>query len=196
MAEPAPGRRAIVDSIAADLKIVRRAAWGAKPQARVPELDWDYTAIVIHNTGHGSIDTMPKIQDLDQNTRGWDDVAYHYAVRADGVIFEGRELVYKGSDVRNQNTGKIGIVCIGDYDKTPLNWLSGRAYAGDAILPAMLDSVRRLTVRLRSSFPIVFFGGHIEYGDTADCPGSEMLPKVAEMRAALGFKVPIKRPGL
>ncbi len=196
MAEVAPERRVVIDRIAGDLKIVRRAAWGAKPQARVPDLDWNYTAIVIHNTGHGHVDTMPKIQDFDQGSRGWDDVAYHYGVRADGVIFEGRELVYKGSDVKNQNTGKVGIVCMGDYDATPLNWLGGRAYAGDAILPAMLDSVRRLSVRLRSSFPIVFFGGHIEYGDTADCPGSQMLPKVAALRAELGFKVPIRQPGL
>ena len=196
MTEPAPERRAVIDRIAADMNVVRRAAWGAKKQARVPELDWNYTALVVHNTGHGHVDTMAKIQDFDQGSRGWDDVAYHYGVQADGGIFEGRELVYKGSDVKNQNTGKIGIVCIGDYDATPLNWLSGRAYAGDAILPAMLDSLRRLCLRLRSSFPIVYFGGHIEYGDTADCPGSQLLPLVAAMRTELGFMVPVKQPGL
>jgi hypothetical protein len=106
-------------------------------------------------------------------------------------------LIYKGADVKNQNTGKIGIVCIGDYDATTVNWFGLRPYSGDPILPQMLDSVLKLSRRLMAAFPsIVYFGGHIEYGDTADCPGSMLMPHMNAMRKTLNLAVPIKRPGL
>jgi hypothetical protein len=189
-------REQIMNKIAADLRIVRRGNWGAKRPSRALEADWDYSAIVIHNTGHGHLDTMAKIQKFDLTTRNWDDVSYHYGIMPNGTIFEGRQLIYKGADVRNQNTGKIGIVCIGDYDSTVVNWLYGRSCGGDPVMPKMLDALRRLTVRLSKSFQITYFGGHIEYGDTTDCPGSSMLPYMAKFRKDFNFKVPVKRSGL
>jgi hypothetical protein len=43
---------------------------------------------------------------------------------------------------------------------------------------------------------IIHFGGHIEYGDTNDCPGRNMLPEMTKFRKELNFKVPVKRSGL
>ena len=190
-------REALMNAIATDLKIVRRDGWGAAPPARPLEPDWDYNAIVIHNSGHGHLDTMLKIQKFDLGERHWDDISYHYGIMPDGTIFEGRPLIYKGADVKNQNTGKIGIVCIGDYDAGVVNWFSGRAYGGDPILPQMLAAMQKLSRRLMAAFPtIVYFGGHIEYGDTADCPGSVMMPYMAATRKVLNLKVPVKRSGL
>jgi hypothetical protein len=197
MAPPADYRTAVIDKIVADLRIRRRDAWGASPPAHALESDWNYDAIVIHNSGHGHLDTMLKIQKFDLDKRNWDDISYHYGIMPDGTIFEGRQLIYKGADVKNQNTGKIGIVCIGDYDESVTNWFSGRPYSGDPILQQMLGSVRELSRRLMAAFPtIVYFGGHIEYGDTADCPGSMMMPYMTILRKELNLKVPIKHPGL
>ncbi len=58
----------------------------------------------------------------------------------------------------------------------------------------MMDSLRKLSRRLIASFPLMrYFGGHIEYGDTNDCPGSELIPYMAELRDELKLSVPIKR---
>lgn len=123
-------------------------------------------------------------------------MAYHYGITPDGTIFEGRQLIYKGGDVKNQNTGKIGIVCIGDYDSSVINWVYGKPYGGDPVVLAMLSSLKKLTRRLAQAFRIIYFGGHVEYGDTNDCPGSSMLPYMPKIRKEFSFKAPIKRSGL
>jgi hypothetical protein len=197
MTPPSSDREVIMNQIIDDVGIVRRDAWSAKSPTTSLDLDWDYDSIVIHNSGHGHLDTMLKIQKFDLEKRHWEDISYHYGIMPDGTIFEGRQLIYKGADVKNQNTGKIGIVCIGDYDSGVVNWFSGRAYKGDPVLPKMLDSVRKLTRRLMAAFPtIVRFGGHIEYGDTSDCPGDMLMPYMDTLRKEFGLLVPIKRSGL
>ncbi len=192
-----PDRTAIMDQIAADLKIRRRPSWAAHAPSKALDPDWNYNAIVIHNSGHNHLDDMKKIQGFDMDQRHWDDIAYHYGIMPDGTIFEGRQLIYKGSDVKNQNTGKIGIVCIGDYDASTINWLHLRPYAGDPVTGKVVEAIEALSRRLMRAFPtMTSFGGHIEYGDTFDCPGSNLLPYMDKLRKTLGLKKPIKRPGL
>ena len=65
-------RNAIMDQIVSDLKIKRRSERKAAPPARPMETDWDYTAIVIHNSGHSHLDDMQKIQNFDFSHRDWD----------------------------------------------------------------------------------------------------------------------------
>jgi hypothetical protein len=190
-------RNAIMDQIVSDLKIKRRSEWKAAPPARPMETDWDYTAIVIHNSGHSHLDDMQKIQNFDFSHRNWDDIAYHYGIMPEGTIFEGRQIIYKGADVKNQNTGKVGIVCIGDYDSSIVNWFALRPYSGDPVTDKLIASIEALSRRLMKAFPtIAYFGGHIEYGDTHDCPGSNLMPNMDKLRNSLGLKKPVKRPGL
>jgi hypothetical protein len=189
--EDKPDRKAVMDQIAADLSIKRRANWAAREPATGLEADWNYTAIVLHNSGHSHLDDTQKIQDFDLDQRHWDDIAYHFGIMPDGSIFEGLQLIYKGGDVKNQNTGKIGIACIGDCDSSVINWLNQRPYAGDPVTGAVIKSVTALSLRLMRAFPsIVYLGGHIEYGDTLDCPGSNLMPYMDKLRQALGLKKP------
>jgi hypothetical protein len=190
-------RNAVMDQIAADLKIKRRGDWKATAAARPLEPDWDYSAIVIHNSGHNNLDDMQKIQKFDLSHRHWDDIAYHYGIMPDGTIFEGRQLIYKGADVKNQNSGKVGIVCVGDYDSSVINWYNFRPYSGDPVTSKLIASIEALSRRLMKAFPtIAFFGGHIEYGDTYDCPGSNLMPQMDKLRKTLGLAKPVKRSGL
>ncbi len=192
-----PDRKAVMDQIAADLKIKRRGDWSARPAARPLETDWNYNAIVVHNSGHNHLDDMQKIQDFDLDKRDWEDIAYHFGIMPDGSIFEGRQLIYKGGDVKMQNTGKIGIVCIGDYDSSVINWFALRPYSGDPVTDAVIKSVEALSRRLLRAFPLIAcFGGHIEYGDTYDCPGSNLMPYMDKLRQTLSLKKPMKRSGL
>lgn len=187
------GRRATEDRVAQLCGVVRRTAWGARAPLRPLEPDWNYNSIVVHYTGHGTYPTVASIQAFDVEHRAWDDIAYHYAVSPAGGLFEGRELVFKGSHVKLQNTGKIGIVCMGDFDSSLLNLLEGRSYSGDPLRPPMLASLKRLTEVLTTVFPIRTFGGHMEYGESATCPGTNLLPLVQAMRQELKLAAPTYR---
>ena len=136
---------------------------------------------------------MRAIQDFDHDHRDWDDIAYHYAVSPTGMLFEGRELMFKGSHVKLQNTGKVGIVCIGDFDVSLRNLFEGKAYGGDGVQTAMLASLERLSRTLVANFPITTFGGHKEYGETGTCPGTNLLPAVQAMRGRLRLAAPTFR---
>jgi hypothetical protein len=93
--------------------------------------------------------------------------------------------------VKSQNTGKIGIVCNGDFDSSWRNLLEGHSYSADPIPPMKLDSLRRLSKALMAVFPIRVFGGHREFGDTDVCPGSKLLPAVQAMRNELHLAAPV-----
>ena len=136
---------------------------------------------------------MQSIQSFDVDHRHWEDIAYHYAVSPKGAIFEGRELIFKGSHVKLQNSGKIGIVCIGDFDSSVRNLLEFKSYAGDPVEPAMLGSLERLSRTLMAYFTITTFGGHREYGETETCPGSHLLPAVQALRTKLALAAPTFR---
>ena len=101
--------------------------------------------------------------------------------------------MFKGSHVKLQNTGKIGIVCMGDFDSSWRNLVVGKPYSGDAVPAAMLASLARLSRTLLTAFPLRTFGGHREYGDSATCPGEHLLPAVQAMRATLGLAAPVHR---
>ena len=184
------GRRAVQARILQSAAIQPRATWNPKPPSGQLELDWNYNSIVVHYTGHENYPTMRSIQELDMEHKRWQDFAYHYAITKEGQIIEGREILYKGSDVLLQNTGKIGIVCMGDFDSSVRNLLMLKSYGGESVPAAMLSSLRRLASVLRQNFLVQYFGGHIEYGTTETCPGSNLLPLVQQMRSELHLSAP------
>jgi len=64
--------------------------------------------------------------------KGWDDCGYHYVIRKDGTIEEGRELKYQGAHAKGRNADSIGIALAGDFSK-------------QIPLPAQLESLKDLT---------------------------------------------------
>ena len=186
-------RRNIEEWVAQTCGVIRRSAWGAKPPVHRLESDWNYDSIVIHYTGHGDYPDMRSVQIFDVEHRAWDDVSYHYAISPAGEIFEGRELIYKGSHIKLQNTGKIGIVCMGDFDSGWRSVVEGRGYSGDPVKSPMLGALKWISQTLISVFPIMVFGGHKEYGESETCPGTNLLPVVQAMRAELKLAPPVFR---
>ncbi|MEI9983520.1 MAG: peptidoglycan recognition family protein [Aliidongia sp.] len=186
-------RQSVAAKIAEACSIIRRPDWRAKSPVRPLVYDWDYDSIVVHYTGHEHLTAPSAIQDFDIGHDHWDDIAYHYAISPEGQIYEGRELIYKGSHVKLQNTGKIGIVCMGDFDTGLMSLYWGHGYSGDPIEDTMISALRKLSQVLISTFQIHFFGGHIEYGETAVCPGNKLLPVVQAMRNDFGLATPIHR---
>ena len=45
--------------------------------------------------------------------RGWSDIGYHYVIRRDGVVEQGRDDSVKGAHTKGHNTGSLGICLVG-----------------------------------------------------------------------------------
>ena len=120
-----------------DFQILSRKDWGAsRPCGEA--VKHSPRRIVLHHTfrptaaDYFKLDEGEKkqlvwnIQKYHQRTQLWNDIAYHYLIGPDGLVFEGRPADTVGSHCGGNppanahrvfgNTGSIGICLIGDYD--------------------------------------------------------------------------------
>ena len=99
--------------------------------------------------------------------RGFADVAYHFLIDSEGVIYEGREINVRGAHVQGFNTGSVGIVLIGNFSETEPT-------------QAQTDSLENLVDYLRYTYEIRYLAGHKDYPDQSpdgtECPGVYMYP--------------------
>ena len=76
------------------------------------------THIVLHYSAtYADQDLTAKDIDAMHKARGWKMIGYHYVIRRGGMIEKGREENELGAHVGGQNSGKIGICCIGGLDR-------------------------------------------------------------------------------
>lgn len=126
-------------------------------------------AIVIHYSATYA-DQNLTVKDIDRmhRERGWQMVGYHYVIRRDGVIERGRPESMVGAHVANQNTGKIGICCIGGLDRT-----TGPNKGVDNRTPAQVESLIKLIRDLLKRYPGAKVVGHRDLAAT-QCPGFDV----------------------
>jgi hypothetical protein len=183
--------------------IVSRAEWGARPlNLEAPEefgvfnaqtnpegvltypddLSSVLNTIVVHHSA--ILNAGPaEIQSLHMDRRGFADVAYHFLIDADGIIYEGRELNTRGAHVQGFNTGSVGIVLLGNFnDEQPSE--------------AQLVSLQALVDYLRYTYEIRYLAGHKDYPDQSpdgtECPGANLYPLLPGIARSLGMKYGIE----
>lgn len=88
--------------------------------------------------------------------RGWKDIGYHYVIRRDGTLEEGRPLEEHGAHTLGFNIGSIGICLVGGEDRF------------DFTLDQM-DVLVDLVEELEEKFPDATVHGHNEFSSKA-CP--------------------------
>ena len=117
---------------------------------------------------------------------GWSDIGYTFAVAPDGTVFEGRPIDIRGSHTAGANTGKIGILIMGDFE--PGSDFLGRHWDwdpnGDDPGPTLAQM--RSTKALVSPFDRVYridrVVGHQDVpGNVTECPGGLCVPFVREL---------------
>lgn len=169
--------------------IKTRADWGARAtnlEDKPENLDWDYNTVVIHHSGLSGEDDPQKIQSKHMDKNKWDDIGYHFIVDDAGTIYEGRSLVFKGSHTENANTGKIGILVAGNFEKMLWGIFGGTPSAHQVI--AVKALIRALKSQL---FPaLLVLGGHKDFKKTTECPGNQLYPLLAGWRTDLGLNAP------
>jgi hypothetical protein len=180
----------------ATFKIIPRAEWGAvEPDLSAwgehglydaeanPEgwrvydepLSQVLTTIVVHHSALPLSDGLREIQLLHMQQKGFADVGYHYLIDDLGQIYQGRELSVRGAHAGGHNTGTVGIVLLGNFEKvTPFE--------------AQLASLTALSQHLVDNYGLTHLAGHRDFqpGETA-CPGQYLEPLLPDLATQLGL---------
>lgn len=105
------------------IKIVSRSAWGAgPPHGSFQPVNWNRPdlRLYVHHTDGATDQPIREIQLFHQSKppkgRGWTDIGYHFLVREDGTIYEGRPEGVRGAhDGASGANEHPGVALIGDY---------------------------------------------------------------------------------
>jgi N-acetyl-anhydromuramyl-L-alanine amidase AmpD len=120
------------------------------------------------------------LRDWHAHDNGWDDVAYHFVIRRDGTLEQGRPLERAGAHTTGHNARSIGICLVGGIQ----DGTGGDANADGIIdeyenrfrgkpeanyTPAQWATLRRAVKDLKVWFPSATVHGHNEFAARA-CP--------------------------
>lgn len=132
--------------------------------------------IVIHHAGFPDGDkdsSAEEIHKFHQEVNGWAGIGYHYVIRKDGTIEQGRRPNMIGAHAYQHNKNSVGICVAGNFElvKVP---------------SVQLDSLKLLTAWLCQKYKLNPMGkgvivGHRDLNDTS-CPGDNLYKKLGEIR--------------
>lgn len=93
--------------------------------------------------------------------RGWSDIGYHFVIRRDGTVEEGREIERPGAHVRGHNSDTIGICLVGGK-------------GGFNFTIAQIDALRILKIQLEQRFGSKPWVGHTDLDSGKTCPNFDV----------------------
>ena len=132
--------------------------------------------IVIHHAGFPDADKDSSAEDIHkfhQEVNGWAGIGYHYVIRKDGTIEQGRRPKAVGAHAYQHNKNSIGICVAGNFN---LAKPKDKQMESLKLLTAWLCKKYRLNPM--SKGVIV---GHRDFNDTA-CPGDNLYSRLGEVR--------------
>lgn len=113
--------------------------------------------IVLHHAE--AVSCTARQVDEWHKSNGWTGIGYHFFVRKDGSIYEGRPLWALGAHVQGKNNISVGICAEGDY------------HNHDKTMPqAQKSAIKQLIAYLKGLYPNAEIVGHGEIGES-NCPG-------------------------
>lgn len=132
--------------------------------------------IVIHHAGFPDGDkdsSAEEIHKFHQEVNGWAGIGYHFVIRKDGTIEQGRKLSAVGAHALHHNKNSIGICVAGNF-----NLAKPRH--------EQMDSLKLLTAWLCQKYKLNpmkkgVIVGHRNLNDTS-CPGDNLYKKLDELR--------------
>lgn len=109
--------------------------------------------IIHHRAGNGDVQSIHQ----GHLNNGWSGIGYHYYVRKDGSIYEGRPEYASGAHTVNFNSTAIGVCFEGNFDT-------------EFMKEKQLNSGRELLFYLSKKYPNTEIKKHKDFNSTA-CPG-------------------------
>lgn len=125
--------------------------WFQKPNREV-------TDVFIHcsasdNPKHDDVSVITKWH----QERGWSTIGYHYFIKKDGTLQEGRDLERTPAAQKGYNTGSIAI-CLHGLEK-------------DKFTEAQFETLRKLCSEINEKYAgHIYFRGHCEVNPHKTCP--------------------------
>lgn len=134
-----------------------------KPRERT-----DYIAIHCSATGPKA-DIGAKDIDKWHRAKGWACIGYHYVIRRNGTVEEGRDEKVIGAHVENWNSVSIGICMVGGVDADDIN------KAENNFTKEQFASLKQLLIDLKSRYPKAKIQGHRDFPDVKKaCPSFDV----------------------
>jgi N-acetylmuramoyl-L-alanine amidase len=96
--------------------------------------------------------------------RGWKDIGYHFVIKRNGEIEDGRPLEQVGAHVSGYNTGSIGICLVGGVSEKNVN------IAEDNFTELQWRSLRNLLKIIKADYRNATIHGHNEFSPQKACP--------------------------
>lgn len=109
--------------------------------------------------------------------RGFKDIGYHYVVRRDGTIEEGRPLGQPGAHCKGRNYCSVGVCYVGGI-------ASGSKIPTDNRTTEQEKALRELLIELLKVFPDAEIRGHRDFAAKA-CPSFDATKEYKGLRRAL-----------
>lgn len=106
--------------------------------------------------------------------KGFNDIGYHYVIRLDGTIEEGRPIDQIGAHCQGHNRNSIGICYIGGTEKdckTPK----------DTRTTKQRQALEQLCKQLKAEYPNATIHGHSEFANKA-CPSFDVKQWIKEVK--------------
>lgn len=132
--------------------------------------------IVIHHAGFPGADrdeTALGIHRLHREKNKWLGIGYHYLIRKDGTIEEGRKIDMVGAHTLKNNRESVGICLAGNFD---IGRPTREQMESAKVLVAWLSSVYGLDPTKKG-----VIAGHRDLSDTS-CPGESLYRRLDGIR--------------
>ena len=185
---PAIGQTSPPAATESQLKILKRADWGAKPpvakmKKHAPK------RITVHHTAtpqkpeRALNDKLRALQEFSQKEGklgngkpkpAWPDVPYHFYIDCNGGIAEGRDVNFVGdTNTEYDPAGHVLVVLEGNFEE-------------EKVTTAQWDALRHLVAELAMRYGVtpVDVRGHLDYAKT-QCPGKALQARLSELRESL-----------
>lgn len=124
--------------------------------------------IVIHCSASGpSVDADAAMIDRWHRQKGWQCIGYHFVIKRDGVVEEGREVDKIGAHASDYNAISVGICLAGGVDEAQK--------AENNFTPEQFASLAALLKELKIKYPSATIQGHRDFPKVAKaCPSFDV----------------------
>lgn len=128
-------------------------------------------AIIVHHIGNTNADVSAATVHQWHLHNGWSGIGYHFLIRKDGTIEEGRPLQTVGAHCHGENGHTVGINIVGNFEVAEPE-------------PEQMDAAARLIAALCRCYALIPSAstvfGHRDFNATA-CPGENLYVRLPEL---------------
>ena len=133
------------------------------------------TLIIVHCSAvrPDQTSSAEQIGNWHKKDNHWKAIGYHYVIRRNGEIEEGRPEGQIGAHCLHHNAHSIGVCYEGGYD--------ARGQPADTRTEAQKAAMRTLLEQLHERYPRALIVGHRDLDPTRDCPCFDAAHEYADM---------------